>query len=158
MTVRFLPKGIDALDADLTSEKLEEILQSSNRPVKTILLDQSKIAGIGNIYASEILWESKISPFKGRALSQRQGLALIKSIKKLLPKRLNTADRRWMTDFINMSAENQEIIGPGAGFTTEKESLVCGVRLRLKRSNRPALNLLVSRMSNGKIVPCLNQF
>ena len=80
-----LPKGIDALDADLTSEKLEEILQSSNRPVKTILLDQSKIAGIGNIYASEILWESKISPFeKGRALSQRQGLALIKSIKNTL--------------------------------------------------------------------------
>lgn len=80
-----LPKGIDALDANLTSEKLEEILQSSNRPVKTILLDQSKIAGIGNIYASEILWESKISPFKkGRALSQRQGLALIKSIKKTL--------------------------------------------------------------------------
>ena len=80
-----LPKGIDALDADLTSEKLEEILQSSNRPVKTILLDQSKIAGIGNIYASEILWESKISPFERlRALSQRQGLALIKSIKNTL--------------------------------------------------------------------------
>lgn len=80
-----LPKGIDALEDSLTVEKIEEILGSSGRPVKTILLDQSKIAGIGNIYASEILWESKISPFKkGQALSQRQGLALIKSIKKTL--------------------------------------------------------------------------
>jgi formamidopyrimidine-DNA glycosylase len=57
-----LPKGIDALDPELTVGKLAEILTSSNRPVKTILLDQSKIAGIGNIYASEILWEAGISP------------------------------------------------------------------------------------------------
>ena len=57
-----LPMGIDALDVDLTAEKLEEILKSSNRPIKTILLDQSKIAGIGNIYASEILWQAGISP------------------------------------------------------------------------------------------------
>ncbi len=80
-----LPKGIDAMDPKLTADKLEEVLQSSNRPVKTILLDQSKIAGIGNIYASEILWEAKISPFrKGQALLQQQGLALIKSIRKIL--------------------------------------------------------------------------
>lgn len=80
-----LPKGIDAMDPELTADELEDVLQSSNRPVKTILLDQSKIAGIGNIYASEILWEAKISPFKkGRALLQQQGLALIKSIRKVL--------------------------------------------------------------------------
>lgn len=58
-----LPMGIDALDSGLTAGKLSEILKSSNRPVKTILLDQSKIAGIGNIYASEILWESGVSPW-----------------------------------------------------------------------------------------------
>jgi len=57
-----LPKGIDAMDPELTADKLENVLQSSNRPVKTILLDQSKIAGIGNIYVSEILWQAKINP------------------------------------------------------------------------------------------------
>ena len=79
-----LPQGIDALDPELTPAKLTEILMSSNRPIKTVLLDQSKIAGIGNIYASEILWEAEISPLeKGRALS-RQGSALIHSIRKVL--------------------------------------------------------------------------
>ena len=59
-----LPRGTDALDPQLTPEILAEILSSSNRPIKQILLDQSKIAGIGNIYASEILWEAGISPYK----------------------------------------------------------------------------------------------
>lgn len=70
-----LPKGVDALDPKLTVKKLEEILQSSNRPIRTILLDQSKIAGIGNIYASEILWEAKISPgakFKEEGRGKRE--------------------------------------------------------------------------------------
>jgi formamidopyrimidine-DNA glycosylase len=80
-----LPLGIDAMDDGFTAEKLMKILQSSSRAIKTILLDQSKIAGIGNIYASEILWEAKILPFrKGQALLQQQGLALIKSIRKVL--------------------------------------------------------------------------
>jgi len=59
-----LPRGTDVLDPQLTSEILAEILSSSSRPIKQILLDQSKIAGIGNIYASEILWEAGISPYK----------------------------------------------------------------------------------------------
>ncbi len=80
-----LPAGIDALDPSLSSNKLAEIIAHSSRPIKQILLDQSKIAGIGNIYASEILWEAGISPFeKGRALP-RQGSALIHAaIRKVL--------------------------------------------------------------------------
>lgn len=38
------------------------ILSRSHRPVKLLLLDQTKIAGIGNIYANEALWLSKIHP------------------------------------------------------------------------------------------------
>ncbi|MDZ7586504.1 MAG: DNA-formamidopyrimidine glycosylase family protein, partial [Patescibacteria group bacterium] len=40
-----LPRGIDALDPELSSNKLAEIVGSSSRPIKQILLDQSKIAG-----------------------------------------------------------------------------------------------------------------
>jgi len=79
-----LPLGIDALDTGLTAEKLMEILQSSNRPVKTILLDQSKIAGIGNIYASEILWQAKINTAtKGLAFCAQSGV-LVEAIRKIL--------------------------------------------------------------------------
>ncbi len=39
-------------------------IKKTQRALKEVLLDQSYICGIGNIYASEILFESKISPFK----------------------------------------------------------------------------------------------
>jgi formamidopyrimidine-DNA glycosylase len=47
---------------DLTLEKFKEIFKSSKKPVKIILMDQEKIAGVGNIYANESLFLSKIHP------------------------------------------------------------------------------------------------
>ena len=41
-----------------------EPFKKKNVDIKSLLLDQSFIAGIGNIYASEILFDSKIYPFK----------------------------------------------------------------------------------------------
>lgn len=79
-----LPMGIDAFNSELTAGRLAEILKSSNRPIKTILLDQSKIAGIGNIYASEILWEAKIDPASKGYTLLKQGVTLIEAINKIL--------------------------------------------------------------------------
>jgi len=45
-----------------TEEYLKEKLKTTNRPIKASLLDQSIIAGIGNIYADEILFLSNINP------------------------------------------------------------------------------------------------
>nr|WP_249175863.1 hypothetical protein ['Parthenium hysterophorus' phyllody phytoplasma] len=48
-------------------------LQKTNRVIKQVLLDQSVISGIGNIYASEILFLARIHPSKpSRHLSGRQ--------------------------------------------------------------------------------------
>ena len=47
---------------NLDLEGFTEILQGARTPIKTLLMDQSKIAGIGNIYANEALWMSKIHP------------------------------------------------------------------------------------------------
>ena len=41
-----------------------EKYKKENKDIKSLLLDQSFIAGIGNIYASEILFDSEIYPFK----------------------------------------------------------------------------------------------
>ncbi len=55
--------GIDALDAklDYTTFKTLLMKRASGR-VKSVLLDQTLIAGIGNIYSDEMLWESGIHP------------------------------------------------------------------------------------------------
>ena len=79
--------GKEALDDYLTGRYLSLKISKKMVPIKQILLDQSIIAGIGNIYASEILFNAKISPFElGKDLSLIQCNRLIVSIKKILKK------------------------------------------------------------------------
>ena len=55
--------GIEPTDSQFTASKLKELLQKKSKTkIKEFLMDQSLIAGLGNIYSSEILWEAKIAP------------------------------------------------------------------------------------------------
>ena len=54
--------GPEPLEGDFTVETLREIMQGSRRILKPFLLDQSKIAGIGNIYADEALFYAALNP------------------------------------------------------------------------------------------------
>ncbi|PMY01551.1 DNA-formamidopyrimidine glycosylase, partial [Pseudomonas sp. MPR-R2A5] len=50
--------GVDAFAPEFTPKLLQEKLSRSTRPLKEFLLDQSRVAGIGNIYSSEALWHA----------------------------------------------------------------------------------------------------
>jgi formamidopyrimidine-DNA glycosylase len=53
----------DALSADLSQEYLrDQLRRSGNIPIKCFLVDQTLLRGIGNAYADEILWASRIAP------------------------------------------------------------------------------------------------
>ena len=79
--------GLDALDKKLNELYFRDKICKSTVPIKQILLNQEIIAGIGNIYANEILYDAKISPFtKGKDLNIHQLTRLIKSIRKILVK------------------------------------------------------------------------
>lgn len=54
--------GVDPLSTNFTPEHLEAVLRKSRRPLKPLLLDQTRIAGLGNIYSSEALWHARLSP------------------------------------------------------------------------------------------------
>ena len=56
--------GLEPWDKDLTISYLKEKYKLKKLPIKTVLLDQSIITGIGNIYDDEILFLSKINPYK----------------------------------------------------------------------------------------------
>ncbi len=56
--------GPEPIDKDFTPVILADILSKRSAPIKPILLDQSIIAGIGNMYADEALFEAKIHPEK----------------------------------------------------------------------------------------------
>lgn len=54
--------GLEPFSNELTKEYLKEKYKKLNKPIKTVILDQSIIVGIGNIYADEILFLSRINP------------------------------------------------------------------------------------------------
>jgi formamidopyrimidine-DNA glycosylase len=54
--------GVDPIAEPFTRADLRRLTRSSGRALKALLLDQHTIAGIGNIYADEILHESKLRP------------------------------------------------------------------------------------------------
>jgi formamidopyrimidine-DNA glycosylase len=54
--------GLDPLDAAFTVEHLRAQLAATRREIKTFLLDQTRLAGLGNIYAAEALFRAGIAP------------------------------------------------------------------------------------------------
>jgi formamidopyrimidine-DNA glycosylase len=54
--------GPEPLTDDFTVEGFREALARRRAPIKPVLLDQHVVAGVGNIYASEALWEARIHP------------------------------------------------------------------------------------------------
>jgi formamidopyrimidine-DNA glycosylase len=54
--------GVEPLSEDFTSEAFVSMLDGRRTPIKTFLLDQKRISGVGNIYACEALWEAGIRP------------------------------------------------------------------------------------------------
>ena len=56
--------GIEPLGPDFTSAHLRALAKSSRAPVKAFLLDQKRIAGVGNIYADEALFRARVHPLR----------------------------------------------------------------------------------------------
>jgi formamidopyrimidine-DNA glycosylase len=56
--------GVDPLSREFTAVRLAEMLAASRQPLKLFLLDQGKIAGLGNIYSSEAMWRARLSPLR----------------------------------------------------------------------------------------------
>lgn len=68
-----------------TADYLQATLSRSHRSLKQLLLDQTKILGLGNIYASEALFLARISPFKeAHRLSRSRALRLHQAIRDVL--------------------------------------------------------------------------
>lgn len=57
-------QGIEPISKDLSAKYLYDKFKRRNIPMKTLLLDQTIISGLGNIYADEVLFEARVSPFK----------------------------------------------------------------------------------------------
>lgn len=73
----------------LTLNKFMKILSKTKRAIKVVLMDQSKISGIGNIYANDALWLAKINPKKAASeLNRHEVKKLFNAIHEVLIKGL----------------------------------------------------------------------
>src|SRR5207247_8412879 len=75
----------EPLSEDFSAAYLKNVLARSRRTLKTLLLDQTRVLGLGNIYASEALFRSAINPFKIAAtLSPQRVERLHQAIREVL--------------------------------------------------------------------------
>lgn len=81
LLAEFGPEPLNGLNL----KEFQIILASSSRPIKLVLMDQKKIAGIGNIYASDALFLAKIHPGKkANKLGTKETGRLFEAIEKVL--------------------------------------------------------------------------
>ena len=74
--------GPEPLGPAFTGKRLAALLRASRRPVKSLLMDQDRIAGIGNIQAAEALWRAGIHPARNAAeLGDREAARLHRAIR-----------------------------------------------------------------------------
>jgi formamidopyrimidine-DNA glycosylase len=77
--------GVEPLSKQFDSSYLRQSLKNKKTPIKSALLDQRQIAGLGNIYVCEALWRSRISPRKmAGKLKAPQIEMLVRAIKEVL--------------------------------------------------------------------------
>ncbi len=109
---RFNHLGPEPFDLNFDLNYVYNYFKYKNRDIKNLLLDQKFVSGVGNIYASEILFKSKIYPFKKVcSLSKEECKKIILNSKKILLKAISKGGSS-IRDFKNTS-------GSKGGFQNE---------------------------------------
>lgn len=130
--------GVDPLSSRFCAESLRPQLAASRQEIKSFLLDQRKIAGLGNIYACEALFRARVHPARRCfTLTERETRRIVRSIRRVL----RTAIRYRGTSFSDFrdsdgeAGENQKFLK-----VFQREGLRCSrcrreIR-RLRQGNR----------------------
>jgi formamidopyrimidine-DNA glycosylase len=71
------------MDNDFTLTNLACLLADRDQPIKALLMDQTKIAGIGNTWSDEILFHARIQPAAAAGTLEQQQRALFNSIRSV---------------------------------------------------------------------------
>jgi formamidopyrimidine-DNA glycosylase len=120
----------EPLGDEFTLEYLRLLLKRSHRSLKTLLLDQTKVLGLGNIYAAEALFRARINPFKpANELASSRVPDLFAAIREVL---------QFAVDHIRGSFSLEEGFSYGAAFENfwqvyEREGqpcVRCGAKIR----------------------------
>ncbi len=100
--VRHIAK--DPLEQDFDAAAVARRMRRSSSPVKTVLLNQEIVSGIGNIYADESLWLAGIKPTrKASSLRQRDAVALLEAAEEVMRKALAAGGTSFDALYVNVN-------------------------------------------------------
>ena len=98
--------GPEPFSKDFDANYLKKVISKRTKSIKAILLDQTIVAGIGNIYADESLYSAGISPFRGaNTLTKNELINLKESIVDVLKKSIGSGGTTF-SDFRDLEGEN----------------------------------------------------
>jgi formamidopyrimidine-DNA glycosylase len=124
--------GKEPLDPSFTPMVLSALLTSSQQPVKKILMDQRRIAGVGNIYANEALWAARVDPSRaGATISEQEAAAIHDALVTILGRAIEargTTFRDYRDASGNRGAFASQLSAYGRG---GEPCLRCGARLTM---------------------------
>jgi len=132
------PKGIDPLSCELDSKRLHNMMAGTRQNIKTWLLRQDKLVGLGNIYASEILYAAKVNPQKQAGdISYNEAKSIFTHTRNILKKSIKNCGTTF-SDFQNAKGETGEYQKYLKVYKREGENCrVCGTTiLRIVQQQR----------------------
>ena len=119
--------GPEPFSKDFDAEYLKKVISKRTKSIKAILLDQTIVAGIGNIYADESLYAAGISPFReARTIKKNELIKLKESIVTVLQKSIGSGGTTF-SDFRDLDGENGNFgLQTNVYRRTGKECRKCG--------------------------------
>ena len=104
--------GLEPLDEEFTTAHLHALTRASRAPVKAFLLDQKRVAGVGNIYADEALFRARIHPLRpANRLTRAQAAALREAVVESLEAGI-AAKGATIDDFRDPVRRQRHVPGP----------------------------------------------
>lgn len=96
----------DPLDPHFDDSEFVRRLRSRATGVKKLLLDQSLVSGVGNIYADEALWRARIHPETlGTSVSQRAATALLSHVRDVFAQALAEGGTSFDAQYVNVNGQ-----------------------------------------------------
>ncbi len=97
--------GLEPLEKSFTGRKLYDLIHKSNSDIKSVLMNQNIVVGVGNIYASESLFSAHISPLrKASKISLKECGLLVNSIKSVLNEAIKSGGST-LRDYVSSSGD-----------------------------------------------------
>ena len=125
-------QGIEPISDDLTKEYIYDKFKDKKIPIKSLLLDQTIIAGLGNIYADEVSFKARINPLRlGNSIKLKECDSIRKSAKDIIVKAIECGGTtiRSYTSSLGVTGHYQEYLC----VHTKEVCPVCGNKIKKEK-------------------------